>query len=267
MQYEYSAREHAIALGALRDACKRFSIDTDRVYLSGHSMGGDAAWDIALAHPDLWAGVIPITATMGKYVERYWQNAAKLPMYFVSGELDGGKTVTNAPQFDKYYMQPGWDMTLVEYQGRGHEHFSDEILRIFDWMGRKKRDFFPKEFHAVTMRTWDNFFWCVELSDMPAGQMVDPATWPPPRNTLPMNLTVRQVAAPANGVNVEMHSAKLTVWLSPEYVNFTLPIEVKINGTRVATAKGMIKPSIPLMLEDVRTRGDRQHPFWAKVEQ
>ncbi len=27
-------------------------------------MGGDAAWDIALAHPDLWAGVMPIGATM-----------------------------------------------------------------------------------------------------------------------------------------------------------------------------------------------------------
>ena len=24
----------------------RFSIDTDRVFLSGHSMGGNAAWDI-----------------------------------------------------------------------------------------------------------------------------------------------------------------------------------------------------------------------------
>ena len=31
-------------------------IDTDRVFLTGHSMGGDAAWDIGLAHPDLWAG-------------------------------------------------------------------------------------------------------------------------------------------------------------------------------------------------------------------
>ena len=44
----------------LRDAMRRFSIDSDRVFLSGHSIGGDAAWDIGLAHPDLWAGVIPI---------------------------------------------------------------------------------------------------------------------------------------------------------------------------------------------------------------
>ena len=81
-QYEYSAREHAAVIGALRDACGRFSIDTDRVFLTGHSMGGDAAWDIALAHPDLWAGVVPITALSGKYVERYWQNESAVADVF-----------------------------------------------------------------------------------------------------------------------------------------------------------------------------------------
>ncbi|MFW6125411.1 MAG: peptidase, partial [Pirellulales bacterium] len=49
--YRYSAREHAAVLAVLRDACRRLAIDTDRVFLSGHSMGGDAAWDLALAHP------------------------------------------------------------------------------------------------------------------------------------------------------------------------------------------------------------------------
>ena len=28
----------------------------------------------------------------------------------------------------------------------------------------------------------------------------------------------------------------------------------------------MIQPSVETMLEDMRFRGDRQHPFWAKVE-
>ena len=46
----------------------RFFHDGDRVFLTGHSMGGDAAWDIALAHPDLWAGAIPLVATTGKSI-------------------------------------------------------------------------------------------------------------------------------------------------------------------------------------------------------
>ncbi len=43
VRYEYSAREHAAILYSLRDALRRFSIDSDRVFLSGHSAGGDAA--------------------------------------------------------------------------------------------------------------------------------------------------------------------------------------------------------------------------------
>ena len=46
--YNYTAREHALVLGCYRDACRRFAVDTDRVFLSGHSMGGDAAWDMGL---------------------------------------------------------------------------------------------------------------------------------------------------------------------------------------------------------------------------
>jgi hypothetical protein len=182
--------------------------------------------------------------------------------------MDGNKTVTNGPQLDRYYMQAAknqklWDITYVEYQGRGHENFSDEILRIFDWMGRKRRDFFPKEFKAVTMRSWDNFFWCVELSELPDPQMVDPSAWPPPRSILPFTLEFKANAN--NGINVPLRNARATVWLSPELVDFNRPIDVTIGGNRVG-ARGAIKPSIPVMLEDARTRADRQHPFWAKVE-
>ena len=61
-KYESSAREHAVVLGCVRDACRRFAVDTDRVFLHGHAEGGDAAWDIGVSHPDLWAGVIPVSA-------------------------------------------------------------------------------------------------------------------------------------------------------------------------------------------------------------
>ena len=97
-QYGYSAREHAIVLNSLRDACRRFSIDTDRVYLSGQSIGGDAAWDIGLAHPDLWAGVIPIVAQSDRYCARYWENARYVPFYVVAGELDGSKLINERPR-------------------------------------------------------------------------------------------------------------------------------------------------------------------------
>ena len=259
-KYEFSAREHAAVLYSLRDVCRRFAVDTDRVFLSGHSMGGDAAWDIALAHPDLWAGVMPIVATADKYVTRYWENAEFVSFYFVSGEKDSNKHAANAIDWDRYLLHSGFDTTIVQYQGRGHEHFHDEIQKLLDWMNLHRRNFFPKEFKAVTMRPWDNFFWWAELGSLPSQSMVMPVSWPPGSAARPA-ITEATILS-TNSVRVTSGAQKVTVYLAPEMVNFEERVNASINGRRVVN----IQPSVDVLLEDARTRGDRLHPFWAKVE-
>ncbi len=197
--YQYSAREHALVVRSLRDAMRRFSVDADRVFLSGHSMGGDAAWDIGLAHPSLWAGLIPIVAradygqtSSPKYVRQYYDNARRLPMYFVFGELDGNRLAENAGVLNRYMRYSDFDVVVVQYLGRGHEHFYDEIQRIFTWMQlQPARDFFPQEFQCVTMRPWDDFFWYLELEDLPNKSIVLPVSWPPPRGNRAMESSFR----------------------------------------------------------------------------
>jgi dienelactone hydrolase len=270
-EYRYSAREHAAVLDSLRDACRRFAVDVDRVFLTGHSMGGDAAWDMGLAHPDLWAGVIPIVARSDRYCALYWENAELVPFYFVCGELDGGKMSFNARDFDRY-LRRGFNCTVVEYQGRGHEHFSDEILRLFDWMGRFKRTFYPREFAASSMRRWDNFFWWVELDDMPARAMVDPIAWPPPRGTQAVRTEAK--LTPNDRIYVSTGAGTVRIWLSPKMLSFESRPVITVNGNRLNTRAGddgrdpfedldLLRETI---LEDVRTRGDRQQPFWVKIE-
>lgn len=259
--YEYSAREHVAVLSSLREAMKRFAIDGDRVFLSGHSMGGDAAWDIALAHPDLWAGLIAITPTAGRYVNHYAANARSLPIYVVGGELDRSLLARNAMDLDRYFFK-GFDATYVEYRGRGHESFSDEILRIFDWMGRRRRDFFPREIDAVSMRPWDRFFWWVEMESAPPRTVVLPEQWPPPPGTRPLSIEARVGAA--NALTVRCGADRVSVWLAPELVDFSRPITVTVDGRKILN--GPLAPDVKTLLEDLRLRGDRQHPFWAVVE-
>jgi pimeloyl-ACP methyl ester carboxylesterase/tetratricopeptide (TPR) repeat protein len=261
--YGYSAREHDVVLRCLRDACRRFSVDSDRVYLTGHSIGGDAVWDIGLAHPDLWAGVIPISASVDRYCTIYWENAKLVPFYFVLGELDGSRMVKNARDLDRY-LQRGYDTTVVQYQGRGHEDYFDEILRIFEWMGRFRRNFFPREFACKSMRTWDNSFWYLEMEGMPPKAMVDPANWPPPNGTVPMSIECS--ISKTNAILVRCGASQVTVWLSPEMVDFKQRVSISVNGKRVNAKDSFITPDLKTILEDVRTRGDRQHPFWARFD-
>ncbi len=259
-EYNYSAVEHASVLFSLRHALRHFSIDTDRVFLSGHSMGGDAAWDIGLAHPDLWAGVIPIVAKADKYVARYWENAKNVPFYFVCGQLDGNKRELNSRDFDRYLTKTNFDTMIVEYRGRGHEHFQDEIPDIFRWMQLHRRQFFPKEFASVSMRPWDNFFFWIEVSDFPERSLVLPANYPEPKKA-PARVEGRVLET--NGVFVNSGTTRAHIYLSPEIVNFDERMTVTFRGRNYG---GNVTPSLEVMLEDARTRGDRQHVFWAKID-
>lgn len=262
-QYDFSVHEHAAVLAALRDAMRRLAIDTDRVFLTGHDIGGDAAWDIGLAHPDLWAGVIPFLARPEKFALWYGKNAEYVPWYFVQGELDGGKVAEGAREYDRY-LRGRDDVTLVELLGRGHEPFSDEIQRLFDWMARKTRRPPPGEFETVSMRPWDNFFWWLEVQDLPEKAMVHPDNWPPERGVRAAPLKGRKYVG--NKVSAVAPSGRVTVWLSPEVVDFDKPVEVDINRRRATSRAGGASPDLAVLLEDARTRGDRKRPYWAKVE-
>ena len=79
--YHYTPNEHAAAQLALRDARKRYAIDSDRVFVAGQLTGGDMAWDLAVAHPDLFAGAVVISGLPAKYVPRYLSHHERVPLY------------------------------------------------------------------------------------------------------------------------------------------------------------------------------------------
>jgi hypothetical protein len=56
------------------------------------------------------------------------------------------------------------------------------------------------------------------------------------------------------------------VWLSPELVKLDERVSIVVNGQRVNSSQPFVEPDLETMLEDIRTRADRQHPFWAKIE-
>ena len=263
MAYEYSPQEHAAVLDSLRDAMRRYAIDTDRVFLSGHAIGGNAAWDIALAHPDLWAGLIGITAEADKYVNHYHPNAfGTLPMYFVHGDLDHPRMAANKMDWNRYFKGRDCDVMVVSYQGRGREHFQEEVPHLFTWMARHRRAITPSTLDVRMMRPWDRMFWWIEVRGLPERTVVLPAEWPvDDRSAAFVEGTFRR---DQNQVVISKCSAdQATLWLNPDIVDFARQIEIRFKGD---SRRFELAPDAAVLLEDVRRRGDRQRPFWAQVE-
>lgn len=268
--YKYNVHEHAAVLRSLLDVKKKFSVDTDRVFLSGHSMGADAAWDIALSHPDLWAGVIPIAGGNAKYIKFYSQNLrGAFPMYFVHGEHDYNLEEMNVSEWKSYMVSPKNDIIVCQFQGRVHEHFQEEIGNLFDWMKVQRRSVKKDSIDCRTYRPWDNFFWWVEVRNLDRKNTILPEEWVTEKPKTPdggnraaavVKANITKTAATGDYVvNIQSPASNATVWLAPE--NFDLTKKLKMNGTTVK-----YQPSVNTLLEDVRTRRDRQHPFWARID-
>ena len=68
------------------------------------------------------------------------------------------------------------------------------------------------------------------------------------------------------GLNVRSGTDRVTVWLTPDIVDFQERLTVVVNGRRAGKRDKPVRPDLQTLLEDVRTRGDRQNPFWARVD-
>jgi hypothetical protein len=249
----------------LRDARKRYAIDSDRVFLAGQLTGGNMAWDFALAHPDLFAGVIVVSGFPAYYVPRYLPHHERMPLFCVIGDLAPAANELIFGTYVKPLILKAWDVTYVEYHRRGLEEFPEELTTFFDWMDRHHREPFPKSFDAVTARPCDNRFYGMVIREHSPNRTTAPeAVEVPGQNLTPARLKMRSSTL-SNLLNIKAEGVKkLDVWVSPKVIDFKRKLEIRINSDK-PFFRGQVKLSLEPLLEDLRVRGDRQQIYWYKV--
>jgi dienelactone hydrolase len=263
--YHYSTGEQAAAELSLRDARKRYSIDSDRVYLAGQLEGGNMALDFGLGHPDLFAGVVSISGFPAKYAFKYKPQIDDVPLYVALGEM---VPVAREMFFDQYFkaliLDAQKDVTYVDYLKRGLEELPEEVPTFFDWMDRHRRDPFPKSFEAATARDSDARFFGVIVREIASGRSTSPeAAEPFGKNLRPATIKMK-TSVQGNLINLTTSGInRLDVWVSPRLIDFKKKMEVRLNDKPLF--KGMAKLEVDPMLEDLRIRGDRQQIYYMKV--
>ncbi len=277
--YGYSDREHRIVLAAMRDTLRRFNIDSDRVFLTGHGEGAAAAYDIGISHPEHFAGVIPISGAVEQIPIIYLENEhLGLSFFAVVGSRDPVINKRGPALWFTWLSnksRPFNDIIVMEYHGRAGEVFFEAQPDIFTWMATQRRRL-PQlgedlEVNCRAMRPGDNYYWFFEIWDFPEEQIMWPHDYidrdkakvlglqTPPRG---IEFSMKRRA----GTNVfdlspNNHKGRAILWLSNESVNFDERVEIRLMGK----FRDFVKPSRRILLDDVRARADRKHPFWAKL--
>jgi pimeloyl-ACP methyl ester carboxylesterase len=268
--YTYSREEHAAVTDVLRDVRRRFQVDSDRVFLFGLGQGANMAFDIGLAHPDLFAGVMPMGGGPYYQAERCWHNAQYLPFYVVNGDHAGESHKQTYQQFQHWVVR-NYPVLYVQYKGRGAEWFGGELPNLFDWMKRKKRanpvtqlgtdgNGGPLGSEFQSMRSTDNRFYWLTSDAIDKKHVVDGGEWKGSVTPATVTAVIRdnQITAKTYGLN------QLTIWLGRTQVDFDKPISVVINLKAVRNP-AKLTPSLEIMLEDFILRGDRQRLNVAKM--
>ena len=267
--YAYSAQEHVTVVSALRDLRRRFQVDSDRVFLFGYGQGGQMAYDVGLSHPDLFAGVLPMSASPIYFPSKYGTNAQFLPFYVVNGDRTGTAATESRTLF-KEWVRWNYASFYVEYRGRGVEWFAAELPIMFDWMNRKKRAHPLRELGRVNfnggageefkaMRLTDNRFYWLEAELQPRHVNYVP-NWS--KHLAPATLQANIFAG--NLIHVRTKGAnQVTVWLGPSMIDFNKPVTLRVNGQQLRPVR--VEPKLEILLEDVYHRGDRQRPYFARV--
>ncbi len=123
----------SMAMAALDRETAEFHLDPERTYLSGLSLGGYGAWELARLHPKRWAAVaIAAGGVFWSYAPERWQEASTLPgeyaralgrtpVWLFHGSDDNVVAPRQSELLFEAFKAAGGHVRLWVYQGLKHD--------------------------------------------------------------------------------------------------------------------------------------------------
>lgn len=117
---------------------EKYRIDTNRVYLTGMSLGGYGAWNLAMEYPDKFAAVVPLCG--GGNVKKVC-NINHVPVWAFHGTEDTLVSIKETEKLVNELKKCNGNVKFSRLEGKGHSiHRVYEDRKIYNWMLKQKRD-------------------------------------------------------------------------------------------------------------------------------
>ncbi len=141
---EYRGIGENDVLAVLADVQQKYRVDPDRIYLTGHSMGGTGAAYLALHHPDLFAAVAPLAAAYSfPWLAR---NAGPVPFLWIGGATDAGFYHRGVAIGVERMRKFGVRVLSEAIPNEGHNGPVADFDRVFAWLLTHKRNPHPRSY-------------------------------------------------------------------------------------------------------------------------
>jgi predicted peptidase len=115
-------------------------VDKKRIYLTGLSRGGGAAWEMAIQFPDKFAA-LAVVCGMAPVPYAHWLNK-EMPIWVFHGEDDEVIPVSESDAMVSKLKEMGFQVKYDRYEGVGHNSWGRAYTNdeLYDWMANQKKN-------------------------------------------------------------------------------------------------------------------------------
>ncbi|TKD59137.1 PHB depolymerase family esterase [Flavobacterium sp. ASW18X] len=123
----------------LEKVVEEHNIDPSRIYLTGLSRGGYAAWEMAMNYPDTFAATAIVSA-MAPTPYAHWLDRST-PIWVFHGEEDAIMPVKEADEMVAKLQQLNFNVRYTRYPRTGHNAWDKAYTTdsLYIWMAQQKR--------------------------------------------------------------------------------------------------------------------------------
>ena len=124
--------------GMLDSVISKYSVDEDRIYLTGLSLGGFGTWDWAMYEPRRFAALVPIC---GKGEPRYAEKIKHIPAWVFHGAKDTGVPLSGSLDMVQALEKAGGKPKFTVYPDAGHDSWTETYNNpeLYKWLLEQKR--------------------------------------------------------------------------------------------------------------------------------
>ena len=125
-------------MDVIAEVRRAYNVDPDRIYLTGHSMGGFGTWSVAMDHPDVFAALAPISG--GANTPASMSRIAHIPQLVVHGDNDPTVPVERSRVMVAMGKKLGAEIKYIEVPGGDHGSVvAPNFPAVFEWFDSHKR--------------------------------------------------------------------------------------------------------------------------------
>ncbi len=123
--------EHVMAL--IDETIENYSIDENRIYLTGLSMGGYGTWTVASVYPERFAAIAPICGGGQPYTAR---NLKNVPVWAFHGAKDSVVPLLQSQEMVDAVNNAGGHAKLTVYPKANHDSWTETYNneKLYEWL-------------------------------------------------------------------------------------------------------------------------------------